>query len=159
MSNRGLLGRPPELYTNSPPGRPPFDGPAYPRERHDQYEMHDPSILVYMFSLELSGQSSHMGRKVIKVKGRPRAEKVSVAEAMFWQGMDECEFLVDAEFGTLLRGASLVGGLEANVQEIVAVAFNEDIPEDVFELVPPPGTVVRVITENGEEWGDDHLRS
>ena len=150
FSNWGMPGRPPELHTNVFHGRAASTATAHPRRQSHGgggHELHDPSFLLYMFSLELSGRTSHMGQDAIRVKGWPREEIIEACRGMAWDGVDECEFLVNAEFGTLLRSASLIGGLEVNVQEVVAVAFNEGIDPYLFEFKPPPGTLVQVVTE------------
>jgi hypothetical protein len=53
------------------------------------------------------------------------------------------EYLVDAERGVLLRLATFLDGEPFAIHEFVSVAFDEEIADDVFVFVPPPGEEVR----------------
>lgn len=52
------------------------------------------------------------------------------------------EFLIDREFGCVLRQAEFLDTKPFTVQETVTIAFNEELSDDLFPLDPPSGVPI-----------------
>jgi outer membrane lipoprotein-sorting protein len=104
----------------------------------------DPVDVLAGFDLELRGEVEQLGRPGIDFTARPRAVPNKMLEH-FHDLVDELRCIADRERGILLRRASIFGGEEMDVREIVQIDFDEDFPPGTFELQLP----------EGEEFGSD----
>ena len=57
-------------------------------------------------------------------------------------GCEECEFVVDLEYGVLLRLTALFDSEPVMDMQIQEIAVDEPIPPETFEFAPPPGEQV-----------------
>lgn len=100
----------------------------------------DPWSVVSDLEMRVLGRVEHAGREAVRVVAVAQERQSSRLESF----ADDHELLVDAERGVLLRTASRLDGEEFKVTEVVAVAFDEDLPEevfvaeDIFVAEPPP---------------------
>jgi hypothetical protein len=87
------------------------------------------------------GRTMHAGRHAIRVEARPspRAEVFPESGPGAWPQ----ELLVDAERGVLLRSAGLLDGEPFAVSEVLSVAFDETLPDELFVFEAPPGEEIR----------------
>ncbi len=102
----------------------------------------DPRILLEdLFITRVLGRTEHAGREAMRILALDECGPNS----LLGYGADDYELLVDAERGVLLRSAARTGGEEFQVTEILDIAFDEDLPEEifvtdeVFEAEPPRG--------------------
>jgi hypothetical protein len=86
--------------------------------------------------LSVEGETRKAGREAIRVVGVPEEEWDHFPEPLWW-GADEYEFLVDAERGVLLRGASRLDGEDFDALEVEELHFDERFPGDVFSATEP----------------------
>jgi hypothetical protein len=115
---------------------PGSTSPPSPRLAH----VLDPAPLLPIVDLEVVGRATHAGREGIRVVARPReVDDPLMGNSRLPPGADEHELVVDAHVGVLLRMASRIGGEDFAVTEVTDIAFDEEIPDERFVLVPPPG--------------------
>jgi hypothetical protein len=95
------------------------------------------AALTAILDLEVVDESTVVGRPAIVVRGRPRHDGPprSWSEAMTF-GADEVELTVDADRGVLLATESRYGGAPFLRLSVDAIAFDEDLADDLFELPP-----------------------
>jgi hypothetical protein len=103
----------------------------------------DPAELLSWRDLELAGRTEHAGREAIRVVSQASPRAAFLDEAGGHYGHWPQELLVDAERGVLLRIVSLLGEQPFAISEFTSIAFDEDIPEDVFVFEAPPGVEVQ----------------
>lgn len=89
----------------------------------------DPWILVPELEMRVLGRAKHTGREAVRVSAVAEAGQSTILGA----GADDYELLVDAKWGVLLRSASRLDGEEFEVTEILDIAFDEDLPEELFD--------------------------
>jgi outer membrane lipoprotein-sorting protein len=108
-----------------------------------QRAMLDPAELFSWREFEIVGRTVHAGRPAICVAAHPSPRDVFLAEPH--GGFDACpqELVVDAERGILLRSVSLLDGEPFAIVEFLSIAFDEEIPDEIFVFEPPPGEEVR----------------
>jgi len=91
-------------------------------------------------------------RGMTEVAGRPGVDVVATARpedlrrgfgAHFAHGSDEVLLVVDAERGVVLRAEARIGGEPFALFEIVELAFDEELPDDLFRFISPDGSAVR----------------
>jgi outer membrane lipoprotein-sorting protein len=114
----------------------------------------DPAPLLPGLELELLDETHHAGRVAHRVRGLPNR--------VFWHdlfglapGADEYALLIDAERGILLRAAALLEGDEFSVSEVEEVAFDEDLPPDLFVLELARGERVRTHEDLAQDFPDE----
>jgi hypothetical protein len=98
----------------------------------------DPPALLGGYDFSLDGETEWAGRRALRVMARERHPGDSHWPVLAL-GSDAHELLVDAERGVLLRLASLLDGEPFRVQAVLELAFDEDLPEELFALEAPPG--------------------
>ena len=103
----------------------------------------DPRIVIdELFVTRVLGRVEHAGRDAVRILAMDDHGPNSL---LGW-GADDYELLVDAERGMLLRSAARTKGEEFQVTEVLEIAFDEELSEDlfvaddVFQAEPPPGT-------------------
>lgn len=72
-------------------------------------------------------------------------------------GATEYELLVDRERGVLLRCAALVDGEEFQINEVTAIAFDENLADELFTFVEPEGVDVIPVSEEQDRPRDGQL--
>jgi hypothetical protein len=102
----------------------------------------DPAHLLSACTFEILGRTTHAGRDAIRVRSSPSPRDPVLPEGGY-PGFWPQELLVDAERGVLLRSTSLFEGEPFSITEFVDVAFDEEMPDDLFVFVPPQGEEVR----------------
>jgi len=114
----------------------------------------NPAPLLPGLELELLGDADHAGRAAVRLRAAPR--HVSWHDLFgLAPGADRYELLVDAERGILLRAEALLEGTTLAWSEVVEVAFDEQLPPEVFVLKPAPGERVRTPEELAQDFPDD----
>jgi hypothetical protein len=110
----------------------------------------DPAPLIGLLDYAGIAPGRQAGRSTLRVHATPR----DTGDHAEWplmrigaMGADGLLVDVDAERGVLLRVECRLGDRPFAVSEIVDVAFDEEIPDDVFVFTPPPGERVRSIDE------------
>jgi hypothetical protein len=103
----------------------------------------DPAELLPWRELEIAGPAVHAGRPVIRVTSRPSPRDTFLPDVRGISGEWPEEYLVDAERGILLRIATFIDGEPFAVAEFTSVAFDEEIDEELFRFVLPPGEELR----------------
>jgi outer membrane lipoprotein-sorting protein len=103
----------------------------------------DPAGLVASHELEITGRTEHAGRPAIRAVATPAPRAAFLSEQRGFDGEWPMELLVDAERGILLRTVGLLDGEPFTITEFTSLAFDEEIPDEVFVFVPPPGEEVR----------------
>jgi outer membrane lipoprotein-sorting protein len=93
-----------------------------------------PAFLLASHDLQLIGETTFLGRRVLQVRAQYEQHKTSLYEDFFWATADEYRLLVDAEAGILLRYAAVVDGEEYAVTEVESVSFDQPINDDVFQI-------------------------
>ncbi len=103
----------------------------------------DPRIVVdELFVTRVLGRAEHAGRDAVRIL----AMDDHGPNGLLRRGADDYELLVDAERGVLLRSAARTKDEEFQVTEVLEIAFDEVLSEDifvaddVFQAEPPPGT-------------------
>ena len=112
-----------------------------------QRGMLDPIEMLLWRELEITGTSVHAGRPVIGLASRPSTRDSCFPDGMGITGTWPEEYLVDAERGVLLRIATLMDGEPFAISEFVSVAFDEEIAEERFDFVLPPGEQLRNVRD------------
>lgn len=106
----------------------------------------EPAVLIPVLDFELRGEADAIGRPALRVGARPRA--LQAGEPFFFRtqlpvGADEYELLVDTERGVVLRAAALLDGEEFSTSAIQELAFDPELPPEIFTFEPPPGEAIR----------------
>jgi hypothetical protein len=101
----------------------------------------EPTRLLPGIRLEPAGETTWIGRRVLRARAVSRKLDDAVLDEWLVPGADVHELLVDAERGTVLRLASLLDGTEIGVTAVEEIAFDED-PAGWFVFDPPPGVSV-----------------
>ena len=101
----------------------------------------DPARLLPALLLEPTGETTWAGRHAIRVRSPSRGREDQLAYEQLTPGADAHELLVDAERGTVLRLASLLGGEEIVTLDVEEIAFDEE-PAGWFVFEPPAGVEV-----------------
>ena len=121
------------------PGLPPtarYGSPYYLGDPERQSWL-DPSAELDAFSMELLGQTNHAGREALRVRALVRDEIEDLEPSPgLWLGADEIELLVDLERGVLLRAIGYIAGRPFALTEVRQVAFDLDLPSDLFSIPP-----------------------
>jgi outer membrane lipoprotein-sorting protein len=105
--------------------------------------MLDPADLVASRELEIAGRTQHAGRPAIHVLSRPRIRDQFLPDPGGFGGAWEQDLLVDAERGILLRLVNLLDGEPFAIVEFLEIEFDEEIADELFVFVSPPGEEVR----------------
>jgi hypothetical protein len=114
----------------------------------------DPRIaLTELDVVGMAGSTEHARREAVMLVAMPGEDARRshtgplIPSVLGWGWIaHDFELLVDAERGVLLRSSALLGGLEFARFEVVEVAFDEDLPEDVLQteesewMGPAPGS-------------------
>jgi outer membrane lipoprotein-sorting protein len=114
----------------------------------------DPASLLALLRFEPMGKGDRAGRHVLLAGARPRDASASLSGLGLGFGghvADLYEFEVDAEHGVILRMASSYKRNELAVIEAVAVAFDEQLPPDIFEFKSPDGSTPETEQEGRPE--------
>lgn len=102
-----------------------------------------PARLLSCTDLFVLGRTTVLGRAAFAVRAVPltsdEEDEGSLALHGLGSGADDYELIVEAERGILLRSEARLRDRPFRVLEMRAVAFDEDLPEETFELDPPPG--------------------
>lgn len=93
----------------------------------------DPAPILSALLFETDGQAACAGRVGLRAVGRPR----SVSNDVLWPGADRYDLLVDQPAGILLRAAAVLDGVEYASHEVTEIVFDEQLPDDMFALLPP----------------------
>ncbi len=104
----------------------------------------NPSCLLSAWWLEPLERTAFAGREAIRVRGETNLNGI---QRYWWENVNQCELLVDAERGTLLRLAGIpdsMDGREAIGHEVTAIEFDGPVADDEFRFTPPPGASVNV---------------
>ncbi len=101
----------------------------------------NPSCLLSTWWLEPLERTGFLGREAIRVRGENNPNN---GRRYWWDHIEECELLVDAERGTLLRLAGIVDGREVIGHEVTEIEFDEPVDDDEFRFAPPPGASVEL---------------
>ncbi len=116
-----------------------------PRHQHGTQVdalMLDPAQLSVSHELRILGRTMHAGRNAIRVEALP-ARRARVLPEPASDGGWPLDVLVDAERGVLLRSAGLLDGEPFILSEVVSVAFDEALPDELFVFEAPPGEEIR----------------
>jgi len=108
----------------------------------------EPAAMLAELSLEPLERTVAAGREAIHVRATPRAGESEWSG--FWgftPGADEYDLLIDAERGVLLRVEARLENEPVGITELLEVAFDEELPEEIFRFEPPPGEPVRTSAE------------
>jgi outer membrane lipoprotein-sorting protein len=105
----------------------------------------DPAPILPAVDIEIAGRSTFLGRGVLQVVATPSPLDENDEEWHDWHGAthglgggaDEYRLLVDEERGVLLRAEARLSGQPFRLLEIEEVAFDEDLPQELF--TPPQG--------------------
>jgi len=103
----------------------------------------DPSRISGGVRFELLGRTTAGGRDGIRVRLIPRRTDNPHRDLDVPFGADDHELVVDAERGVLLRVASRIGGEDFYVEEMLDVAFDELLPDELFVFELPEGETIR----------------
>jgi outer membrane lipoprotein-sorting protein len=110
--------------------------------------MLEPAQLLPDFDFELGSKKQHAGRLVVGVHARRRS---AGDQRRFLPplpvGCEEAEFLVDLEYGTLLRLTALFDGEPGVDLQITEIAYNEPIAPETFVFEPPAGETIEDISQ------------
>jgi outer membrane lipoprotein-sorting protein len=103
----------------------------------------EPAPLLPNFDFAICGEEKQAGRKAIRVHAdaRPKTDQRRFLPPLP-VGSEECEFVVDLEYGILLRLTALFDNEPGMDMQIREIAINEPIPPETFEFRPPPGEKV-----------------
>jgi hypothetical protein len=112
--------------------------------------MLDPARLVPSCDFQVLGRTLHAGRAAIRVKSQPRTRAAFISESGAFMGDWPQELLVDAERGVLLRLVSLIDDEPFVITEFFDIAFDEELEDDLFVFVPPPGEELHDAGERSE---------
>ena len=100
----------------------------------------EPAQLLADFDFAICGEELQAGRKAIRVHAhaRPKGDQHRFMSPLP-VGCEECEFVVDLEFGVLLRLTALFESEPVMDMQIQEIAVDQPIPPERFEFSPPPG--------------------
>jgi outer membrane lipoprotein-sorting protein len=122
---------PPQGYlTNAGESRQGYSDPV-----HAFGHVFDPARLLP--ALEFDAPVERDG--VLVVAARPRRGSRFAPPYGIGHGADEHELVVDPRLGVVLRTESRLEGEPFLVWELVDPSFDEELPDDLFTLTPPPG--------------------
>ena len=115
-----------------------FDPPDLLPLDDDVAWVFDPRIALTTFDVQVLGRTIHAGREAVRLLALPgeemwRSTSGSLRSARGALGANDYELLADAERGVLLRWAARLEGGEFDKLEVTEIAFDEELPEDVFE--------------------------
>lgn len=116
--------------------------------------MLDPAPILSALFLRIVGEGRQAGRDGLRVVGTPRND----LDDVLWPGADEYDLLVDAERGILLRSVAHLGDTAYAGNEFLEVAFDEDLPPDIFTFRPAPGVRVRRVSAQHQPAGSSRVR-
>jgi outer membrane lipoprotein-sorting protein len=102
-----------------------------------------PARLLAAVEFEALDETQFAGRRVIRVRARPRDGRHHELHFGHAPGADEYELLVDAERGVLLRVAAYLDGDEFAITEVKEIAFDEELDPQIFTFEPPAGETIR----------------
>jgi len=89
----------------------------------------DPRIVIdELFVTRVLGRAEHAGRDAVRIL----AVDDHGPNGLLGWGADDYELLVDAERGVLLRSAARTKGEEFQVTEVLEMAFDEELSDDIF---------------------------
>ncbi len=103
--------------------------------------MLDPAFIATELDLSVSGVARHLGRSAFDVVATPRG---GIGTYPLWPGADSYRLLVDAERGVLLRASPLLEGEVFAGRDFGEIAFDDDIPDEMFVFHPPSNARLRV---------------
>jgi outer membrane lipoprotein-sorting protein len=132
------------------PGAGAMTNGSSPNHRHGSRlsrAILDPAELVASRDLEIVGHSVHAGRRAVRVLSRPSVRDPFLSDPGGIGGAWDHELLVDAERGILLRIVSLLDGEPFMIAEFLEIAFDEELPDELFVFEPPPGEQVRDVRD------------
>jgi outer membrane lipoprotein-sorting protein len=109
------------------------------------HELLQPIGIVPAAAFEVLGEGTVAGRPTTRVRATPRS--VPAALHALGIGADEIELAVDRERGVLLRTEARFEGETFRVVEAASIAFDEQLPADVFVFEAPPGEEVKSFEE------------
>jgi outer membrane lipoprotein-sorting protein len=98
----------------------------------EHIQLLDPSFLLTSHELEVIGETVHGGREGIAVRGKYLKHRNLLFEDFFWATADEYTFIVEKEYGVLLRYAYIQDSREVAVSSVDEVIFDQPIPASVF---------------------------
>jgi hypothetical protein len=101
-----------------------------------------PAVILPAVDLEFRGRATKLGRLVYEVLALPTADEDEESLDQvhgIGSGAEEYALMVDVERGVLLRTEARLHGRPFLVLEMDEVAFDEELPEDTFVLVPQSG--------------------
>ena len=101
----------------------------------------EPARLLPALRLEPVGETTWAGRTAIRARSASLNREDELAYERLTPGADAHELLVDAERGTVLRLASLLGGEEIVTLDVEEIAFDEE-PAGWFVFEPPTGVQI-----------------
>lgn len=104
----------------------------------EHIQLLDPSFLLVSHAFEVMGETVHAGRAGVLVRGKYLKYRALVFEDFFWATADEYAFIVDREYGILLRYAYILDHREIAVSSVNEVIFDQPIPANIFS--PGPAT-------------------
>lgn len=139
-----------ELTTNQEAQSTPERPVAQLLEEQDPAlgELLDPYHIIPYLWLEARGTLSYIRREAIRVRGLPRATVVpSESPPLMRIGANRYDLLVDAERGVVLRCEAYFDDQAFSGWEMSRVAFDLDIPDEMFKFIPSPGTSVHQVAE------------
>lgn len=98
--------------------------------------------------LEIIGLTTQAGRAAIRVLSlsSPRDSYFYPQAHTLYREIPQ-ELLIDAERGVILRSVSLLDDEPFAIREFLSVVFDEEIPDETFVFVPPPGVEVRDVRD------------
>lgn len=88
----------------------------------------DPWPVITELVLRVRERTEHAGREAVRILAVPEAGPT----VLLGSDADDYELLVDVERGVLLRSAARVEGEEFRVTEVLDIAFDEKLSEDIF---------------------------
>ena len=106
----------------------------------------DPAALIAALELARHGTTVVAGRDAFVVEAEPRLPATAPADLVPY-GCDGIALAVDAERGVVLRLEARLDGEPVRVLEVTAIAFDEDLPDELFRFEPPAGEIVRSAAE------------
>lgn len=101
----------------------------------------DPWLVASELVMRVLGYTEHAGREAVTIVGVAEHGQGTVLGPY----ADDYELLVDAERGVLLRSACRFGGEEFKSTDVLEIAFDEDLSDDLFaaddtfRIEPQPG--------------------
>jgi outer membrane lipoprotein-sorting protein len=129
------------LFTNTT-GAPDQSFGSYKIQRTDStpstedvsehVQLLDPSFLLASHELKVVGETVHAGRPGVVIRGKYLKHRELLFEDFFWATADEYTFIVDREYGVLLRYAYIQDSREVAVSSVDEVIFDQPIPANVF---------------------------